>query len=152
MVGNFQETTVSSVHFIGASLCFGLGTIYIWIQVVWLAFNWQHFSASEPYGHQVYLTSFVSPPSYPGSIRVMRLVLAALDTLSLLTAAVAALVARLVSDEAEGWEGNTEHSFQKWLIIFIWKGVLLMMMVLIGTKVFKSHFKILKLNKWPGRE
>ena len=33
MVGNFQETTVSSVHFIGASLCFGLGTIYIWIQV-----------------------------------------------------------------------------------------------------------------------
>ena len=38
MVGNFQETTVSSVHFIGASLCFGLGTIYIWIQV-WLTWK-----------------------------------------------------------------------------------------------------------------
>ena len=33
IVGNFQETSVVVVHFIGASLCFGLGTIYLWIQV-----------------------------------------------------------------------------------------------------------------------
>ena len=45
MVGNFQETTVSSVHFIGASLCFGLGTIYIWIQV-WLTLFKQECFAS----------------------------------------------------------------------------------------------------------
>ena len=51
---------------------------------------------------QVYLTSFISPPCYPLSIKVMRVMLAALDTLSLFTAAVAALVARLVSDAADG--------------------------------------------------
>ena len=33
IVGNFQETSVVVAHFIGASLCFGLGTIYLWIQV-----------------------------------------------------------------------------------------------------------------------
>ena len=56
--------------------------------------------------HQVYLTSFISPPTYPRSIKVLRVVLASLDTLSLITAAVAALVARLVTGAAEGWENN----------------------------------------------
>ena len=59
-------------------------------------------SSSDSPGHQVYLTSFISPPSYPVSIKVTRVMLAALDTLSLFTAAVAALVARLVSDAADG--------------------------------------------------
>ena len=52
MVGNFQETTVSSVHFIGASLCFGFGTIYIWMQV-WLTFKQQHFSTSWTNDHGI---------------------------------------------------------------------------------------------------
>ena len=50
----------------------------------------------------MYLSSYISPPSYPLAIRVTRVLLAALDTLSLITAAVAALVARLVSDASEG--------------------------------------------------
>lgn len=33
LVGNFQETNVRVVHYIGAFLCFGLGTIYFWFQV-----------------------------------------------------------------------------------------------------------------------
>ena len=37
LVANFQETSVLSVHFTGASVCFGLGTIYLWIQVPCLA-------------------------------------------------------------------------------------------------------------------
>ena len=32
MVGNFQETQVVLVHFVGASLAFGLGTLYLWVQ------------------------------------------------------------------------------------------------------------------------
>ena len=34
IVGNFQETQVALVHFIGASLAFGLGTLYLWMQAV----------------------------------------------------------------------------------------------------------------------
>lgn len=33
IVANFQETNVKYVHYFGATLCFGLGTAYFWIQV-----------------------------------------------------------------------------------------------------------------------
>lgn len=33
IVGNFQETNVRMVHFVGAFCCFGFGTIYFWMQV-----------------------------------------------------------------------------------------------------------------------
>jgi DNA damage-regulated autophagy modulator protein 2 len=33
IVANFQETNVRIVHYIGALLCFGLGTVYFWMQV-----------------------------------------------------------------------------------------------------------------------
>lgn len=33
LVANFQETNVIIVHLTGAFLCFGLGTVYIWLQV-----------------------------------------------------------------------------------------------------------------------
>ena len=33
MVGNFQESQVAFIHFLGATLCFGLGTVYLWTQV-----------------------------------------------------------------------------------------------------------------------
>jgi hypothetical protein len=33
LVANFQETNVIVVHLTGAFLCFGLGTVYIWLQV-----------------------------------------------------------------------------------------------------------------------
>ena len=33
IVANFQETNVRIVHFVGAFACFGLGTVYFWMQV-----------------------------------------------------------------------------------------------------------------------
>lgn len=33
IVGNFQETNVRPVHYVGAFLAFGLGTVYYWMQV-----------------------------------------------------------------------------------------------------------------------
>lgn len=33
MVGNFQETNVRIMHYVGAFLAFGLGTVYYWMQV-----------------------------------------------------------------------------------------------------------------------
>jgi hypothetical protein len=33
LVANFQETNVIVVHLTGAFLCFGLGTLYVWLQV-----------------------------------------------------------------------------------------------------------------------
>lgn len=32
IVANFQETNVRIIHFVGAFICFGFGTIYFWIQ------------------------------------------------------------------------------------------------------------------------
>ncbi|XP_069696578.1 DNA damage-regulated autophagy modulator protein 2-like isoform X2 [Periplaneta americana] len=34
LVANFQETNVIIVHLTGAFLCFGLGTVYIWLQAI----------------------------------------------------------------------------------------------------------------------
>ena len=34
LVANFQETSVIVVHFIGAFMCFGCGTLYFWAQVI----------------------------------------------------------------------------------------------------------------------
>ncbi|XP_075226629.1 DNA damage-regulated autophagy modulator protein 2 [Lycorma delicatula] len=34
LVANFQETNVFVVHVIGAFMCFGVGTVYFWIQAV----------------------------------------------------------------------------------------------------------------------
>uniref|UniRef100_A0A1B6FDX0 CWH43-like N-terminal domain-containing protein n=1 Tax=Cuerna arida TaxID=1464854 RepID=A0A1B6FDX0_9HEMI len=34
LVANFQETNVIYVHFAGALLCFGIGTIYFWVQAI----------------------------------------------------------------------------------------------------------------------
>ncbi|XP_077294279.1 DNA damage-regulated autophagy modulator protein 2 [Arctopsyche grandis] len=34
MVANFQETNVKYVHYTGAFMCFGLGTVYFWIQAL----------------------------------------------------------------------------------------------------------------------
>lgn len=34
IVGNFQETNVRVVHFIGAFCCFGFGTLYFWMQAL----------------------------------------------------------------------------------------------------------------------
>ncbi|XP_022202096.2 DNA damage-regulated autophagy modulator protein 2 [Nilaparvata lugens] len=34
LVANFQETNVFAIHIFGAFLCFGLGTIYFWLQAI----------------------------------------------------------------------------------------------------------------------
>ncbi|XP_046670237.1 DNA damage-regulated autophagy modulator protein 2 [Homalodisca vitripennis] len=34
LVANFQETNVIYVHFAGALLCFGIGTVYFWVQAI----------------------------------------------------------------------------------------------------------------------
>lgn len=34
VVANFQETNVRIVHFVGAFTCFGLGTVYFWLQAI----------------------------------------------------------------------------------------------------------------------
>lgn len=32
IVANFQETNVRIIHFVGAFICFGFGTVYFWLQ------------------------------------------------------------------------------------------------------------------------
>lgn len=78
MVGNFQETSMYKVHVIGASMCFGLGTVYLWVQV--------------------YLTRFIAPPDYPCLIKIFRIILALIDTIALLVAGSAGAVASYLAD------------------------------------------------------
>lgn len=34
IVANFQETNVRPIHYIGAFTCFGMGTVYLWMQSI----------------------------------------------------------------------------------------------------------------------
>merc|ERR1711915_802963 len=91
LVGNFQETSVVVVHFIGASMCFGLGTFYLWIQV--------------------YISCYLKPSGSPRLILCIRVLLALTNTLSLITTMVASSVAAVQSGEA----GEEDSSyFQHW--------------------------------------
>lgn len=50
IVANFQETNVRIVHFVGAFTCFGLGTVYFWIQAL-ISYNIQGYLGSLTVAH-----------------------------------------------------------------------------------------------------
>lgn len=92
LVANFQETSVAAIHFLGAALCFGLGTIYLWLQV--------------------FLSWHLRPPSWPKLVPVIRLILALLDSLGLCLTVISMLLAY---DEGSPthlhWEGEEGREF-----------------------------------------
>ncbi|XP_017095107.1 DNA damage-regulated autophagy modulator protein 1 [Drosophila bipectinata] len=49
-VGNFQETNVRIVHFIGAFCCFGCGTLYFWMQAL-ISYNVWPLAGARLYAH-----------------------------------------------------------------------------------------------------
>lgn len=54
LVGNFQSSTITSVHLIGAAMAFGIGTVYLWMQ------SWMSISlAPRVNSHEVMVTRFV---------------------------------------------------------------------------------------------
>jgi len=93
LVANFQETSVAAVHFLGAALCFGLGTIYLWVQV--------------------YLSWHLRPPSWPKLVPVIRVILAFLDSVGLCLTVISMLLA--YNDQGSQthlhWEGDEGREF-----------------------------------------
>merc|ERR1712142_354354 len=91
IVGNFQETSVVVAHFIGASLCFGLGTIYLWIQV--------------------YISCYLKPNGWPRLLLCTRIVLSMVNTSCLLITVITSMVATMQSKN----QGDGDSSyFQHW--------------------------------------
>lgn len=50
IVGNFQETNVRIVHFIGAFCCFGFGTLYFWMQAL-ISYMIYPIAGTKPNAH-----------------------------------------------------------------------------------------------------
>lgn len=50
IVANFQETNVRIVHFIGAFMCFGSGTLYFWMQA-FISYTIQPMAGSKAKAH-----------------------------------------------------------------------------------------------------
>merc|ERR1712142_1355442 len=91
IVGNFQETSVVVAHFIGASLAFGLGTIYLWIQV--------------------HISCYLKPNGWPKLLLMTRIVLAMVNTSCLILTITATMVTTL--QESQPSEDETSY-YQHW--------------------------------------
>lgn len=76
IVGNFQETNVRMVHFVGAFCCFGLGTIYFWLQAI--------------------LSYYLYPKAGTMMVAHIRLVLAALCTIFFIVVAVTGIISHIL--------------------------------------------------------
>ena len=50
IVGNFQETNVRIVHFVGAFCCFGFGTLYFWMQAL-ISYMIYPIAGTKPHAH-----------------------------------------------------------------------------------------------------
>uniref|UniRef100_A0A6M2DEG9 Putative dna damage-regulated autophagy modulator protein 2 n=1 Tax=Xenopsylla cheopis TaxID=163159 RepID=A0A6M2DEG9_XENCH len=50
LVANFQETNVKIIHFTGACFCFGLGTVYFWMQAL-ISYQMYPYTGSKILAH-----------------------------------------------------------------------------------------------------
>lgn len=109
IVGNFQETNVRLVHFIGAFCCFGLGTIYFWLQAI-LSFQ-LHPRAGVPL-----------------SMAYTRIGLAMLCTVFFVIVAVTGIISHILFQGQDprkwypsdgGWEYHVASSISEWIVATI---------------------------------
>ncbi|XP_057324611.1 DNA damage-regulated autophagy modulator protein 2 [Microplitis mediator] len=104
IAGNFQETSNLIIHLIGAVLCFGGGTVYIWLQAV--------------YSYRL------NPLGCSPKITNLRLVLAIFCTICFFVVFIAAALAakdfkgnnpRIWSKDDGGWEMHLLSTITEWL-------------------------------------
>lgn len=109
MVGNFQETNVRIVHFIGAFCCFGFGTIYYWLQAV-LSYQ------MHPYTR------------VPLALAHIRLGLAMLCAIFFVVVAVTGVISHILFNGQDprkwypsdgGWEYHVASSISEWIVATI---------------------------------
>lgn len=76
VIANFQETAALSVHFVGALLFFGGGTIYFWLQAL--------------------CTFYLHPLGYSTRLTHIRTVLSIVATLTFITALTTGILSRII--------------------------------------------------------
>lgn len=109
VVGNFQETNVRLVHFIGAFCCFGLGTVYFWLQA-FLSFAIHPLAGAHI--HMAYT----------------RLGLAVLCAIFFVVVAVTGIISHILFEGQDprkwypsdgGWEYHVASSISEWIVATI---------------------------------
>uniref|UniRef100_A0A1L8DUW6 Putative dna damage-regulated autophagy modulator protein 2 n=1 Tax=Nyssomyia neivai TaxID=330878 RepID=A0A1L8DUW6_9DIPT len=105
IVANFQETNVRVVHLCGAFLCFGLGTVYFWIQAV--------------------ISYFLQP--YIGSMfkAHIRLFLSVVCTIFFIVVAITGIISHIMFRGEDprkwypsdgGWKYHVASSISEWVV------------------------------------
>uniref|UniRef100_A0A182YEY7 CWH43-like N-terminal domain-containing protein n=1 Tax=Anopheles stephensi TaxID=30069 RepID=A0A182YEY7_ANOST len=105
IVGNFQETNVRIVHYVGAFLSFGLGTVYFWIQS--------------------YISYYIQP--YMGSMQKanLRMALSVVCTIFFMIVAVTGVISHILFRGTDprkwypsdgGWEYHVASSISEWIV------------------------------------
>uniref|UniRef100_A0A182ML88 CWH43-like N-terminal domain-containing protein n=1 Tax=Anopheles culicifacies TaxID=139723 RepID=A0A182ML88_9DIPT len=105
IVGNFQETNVRIVHYVGAFLSFGLGTVYFWIQS--------------------YISYYIQP--YMGTMQKanLRMALSVVCTIFFMIVAVTGVISHILFRGTDprkwypsdgGWEYHVASSISEWIV------------------------------------
>ncbi|PSN45364.1 hypothetical protein C0J52_06521 [Blattella germanica] len=95
LVANFQETNVIIVHLTGAFLCFGLGTVYIWLQAI-----------CSYYLHPLVNTIFMAH---------LRVALAMLCTVFFILLSITGVISHLQFNDG-GWEMHVVSTVSEWIV------------------------------------
>lgn len=105
IVANFQETNVRIVHLVGAFLCFGLGTVYFWIQAV-ISYYLQPYVGSMLKAH-------------------VRLFLSVVCTIFFIVVAVTGVISHILFRGEDprkwypsdgGWKYHVASSISEWVV------------------------------------
>lgn len=108
IVGNFQETNVRIVHFIGAFICFGSGTMYFWGQA-FISYMIQPFSGTKLKAH-------------------LRLAMAVACTIFFILLSITGVISHILFNGSDprkwypsdgGWHYHVTSSISEWIVATI---------------------------------
>ncbi|XP_063706747.1 DNA damage-regulated autophagy modulator protein 1 [Culicoides brevitarsis] len=129
IVANFQETNVRIVHYVGALLCFGLGTVYFWMQA--------------------FISYYIQP--YCGTMLKshLRLTLAVLCAIFFVVVAVTGIISHILYQGLNprkwlpsdgGWGYHVASSICEWIVATAFSFYIL---------TFTEEFRILSFDHPP---
>lgn len=129
IVANFQETNVRIMHYVGAFLCFGCGTVYFWIQA-FISYSLQPFIGTLIKSH-------------------IRMGLAALCTIFFIVIAVTGIISHILYEGQDprkwypsdgGWYYHVASSVSEWIMSMIFSFYILS---------FTDEFRLIGLDHPP---
>lgn len=148
IVGNFQETNVRPVHYVGAFLAFGMGTIYYWMQVGGNAIL-KVGVRSKILNLQAYISYYLQP--YIGSLMKahVRLAISVVCTIFFIVVAVTGIISHILFNGTDprkwypsdgGWEYHVASSISEWIVATAFCFYIL---------TFTDEFRVMQLDHPP---